>query len=260
MHACVHCKIRRSFNYDSLSLYFGFSMLTIENEENLVGSLIQRDFGKEINHLKKMFELFIKSYNFICTHEDDLLSKEDYAKWSIFLLFIRNLRILRSAHHSMLNGYYEVSIAIQRIAFENHLLMYFFMHRPEEAKEWWLGKKYGLRRLKKEARKTLSYDEVYGELSQFVHANVETTRFFWKPKDEETTIWTTDFVPIDFHRALIGLSTFGMATLSIIIPTIFGTNFQEEPLLKEIQELNTLSKQTLKDAFEKLKKHSKRTM
>ena len=229
-------------------------MLTIENEENLVSSLIQRDFGKEINHLNEIFELFIKSYNFICTHEDDLLSKEDYAKWSIFLLFIRNFRVLRSAYHSMLKGYYEASIAIQRIAFENHLLMYFFMHRPEEAKEWWFGKRYGLRRLKKEARKRLSYDEVYGELSQFVHANIETTRFFWKPKDEETTIWTTDYVPEDFHRALVGLTIFGMATLLIIIPTIFGTKFKEEPLLKDILELNALSKQFLEDSLKKLKK------
>jgi len=229
-------------------------MLTIENEENLVSSLIQKDFGTEINHLEKMFELFMKSYDFICTHEDDLLSKEDYAKWSIFLLFIRNLRCLRSAYHSMLKGYYEVSIAIQRIAFENHLLMYFFMHRPEEAKEWWFGKRYGLRRLKKEARKSVSYDKLYGELSQFVHANIETTRFFWKPKDEETTIWTTDYVPEDFLRALIGLTIFGNATLLMIIPTIFGNKFKDEPLLKDILELNALCEQILEDSLNKLRK------
>lgn len=232
----------------------GFRLLTIDNEESLVESLIRRDFENEVNYLEKMFELFMKSYNFICTHEDDLLSKEDYAKWSTFLLFIRNLRILRSAYNSMLKGYYEVSIAVQRMAFENHLLMYFLMHRPEEAKEWWAGKRYGLKRLKREARKRLSYDEIYGELSQFIHANIETTRYFWKPKDEETTIWTTDYVPEDFYRALVGLSTFGMATLLIIIPTIFDAKFAEEPLLKDIQELDTLTKQILKDALEKMKK------
>ena len=228
-------------------------MLAIENEENLVESLIRRDFGGEIRHLENMFELFMKSYNFICAHEDELLAQHDYANWSVFLLFIKNLRILRSAYNSMLKGYYEVSIAIQRMAFENHLLMYFFMHRPKEAEEWWSGKRYGLKRLKREARKRLSYDEVYGELSQFVHANFETTRFFWKPKGKETTIWTTDYVPEDFCRALLGLSTFGIATLMIIVPTIFGHKFREEPLLRDIEELNASSKQILREAFEKLK-------
>lgn len=227
-------------------------MLTIENEENLVGSLIRKDFEREVDHIEKMFELFMKSYSFICKHEDDLLSKEDYAKWSIFFLFIRNLRILRSAYHSMLNGYYEVSVAIQRMAFENHLLMYFFMLKPEEAKEWWSGKKYGVRRLKREARKSLSYDEVYGSLSDFVHANLEATRFFWKPKGEETTIWTTDYVPKDFYRALHGLLLFGVATLLIIIPTIFAGKFKDEPILKDIREFNAINKQILKEALEKL--------
>jgi len=230
-------------------------MLTIESEENLVDALIRKDFGNEVDHMEKMFELFLESYNFICTHEEELLTQEDYAKWSVFFLFIRNLRILRRAFHSILKGYYEVSIAIQRMAFENHLLMYFFMHRPEEAKEWWSGKRYGLRKIRRETRKRLSYDEVYGELSQFVHASIETTKYFWKPKDKETTIWTTEYVPIDFYRALVGLSTFGMATLLIIIPTIFGNKFAEVPLLREIRELNASIKQILKDALAKLKKN-----
>lgn len=235
----------------------GFRLLTIENEEKLVESLIRKDFRREIDHIGKMFELFMRSYTFICTHEDDLLSKEDYAKWSIFFLFIRNLRILRGAYHSMLNGYYEVSLAIQRIAFENHLLMYFFMHKPEEAKHWWSGKRYGLRKLKREARKSLSYDEVYGSLSEFVHANLEATRFFWKPKGEETAIWTTDCVPKDFYRVLHGLLLFGVATLLIIIPTIFAGKFKDEPLLKDIREFNSLNKQILKEAWGKLDKSSR---
>lgn len=234
-----------------------FSLLTIENEENLVKSLIQKNFKKEVDHVEKMFGLFIESYNFICAHEDDLLSKEDYAKWSIFLLFIRNLRILRSAHHSMMKGYSEVSIAIQRMAFENHLLMYFFLHKPEEAKEWWSGKKFGVRRLKKEARKSVSYDEVYSGLSEFVHANFGSTRFFWKPRGKETTIWTTDYVPESFYWALFGLSLFGVATLLIIIPAIFKNKFKDESLLRDIHKFNSLNKQILIDGLKKLGNHQR---
>jgi len=230
----------------------GLKLLTIENEENLVESLIRKDFGREVDHIEKMFELFMKSYNFICKHEDDLLSKEDYAKWSIFFLFIRNLRILRSAYHSMLNGYYEVSVAVQRMAFENHLLMFFFMHKPEEAKEWWSGKRYGVRKLKREVRKSVSYDEIYGSLSEFVHANLKATRFFWKPKGEETTIWTTDYVPEHFVSALLSLLLFGASTLLIIIPTIFAGKFKDESILKDIREFNAIKEQILKEALEKL--------
>ena len=230
-------------------------MSTIENEESLVESLIQKNFGVEEDHVKNMFKLFMESYRFICTHEDDLLSKEDYAKWSIFFLFIRNFRILRSAYHSMLKGYYEVSLAIQRMAFENHLLMYFFMRRPEEAEKWWSGHRFGLRKLKREARKNLSYDEVYGNLSELVHANLKATRFFWKPKGEETTIWTTDYIPEDFYWALQGLLLFGVATLLIIIPTIFTDKFKDETLLKNIHEFNSLNKIILKNTLEEIKKN-----
>jgi len=229
-------------------------MLTIEDKERFVHSSIRLEFTKETDHIEEMFELFTKCYKFVHEHEDDVLpDAEDYAKWSTFLLFIRNFRVLRVAHHSMLKGYNEVSIAVQRLAFENHLLMFFFMFRPEEAKEWWSGKRIGLRRLKREARKRLSYDEVYAELSKLVHANIETTRFFWKPHGEGMVTWTTDVIPADFYWALQGLLTLGIATLLGIIPTIFGEEFQEEPLVKEIKEFNVSSKRILKDISEKLR-------
>lgn len=228
-------------------------MLTIENEEELVETLIRKDFEKEILHTEKMFELFMKSYSFICTHEQELLTKEDYAKWSVFVLFIRNFRILRSAYHSMFKGYYEVSIAVQRMAFENHLLMFYFMHREDEARKWWFGKRFKPRFLKKEVQERLSYKEVYGSLSEFVHANFKTTRFFWKPKGKETTIWTTDYVQEDFFRALHGILTFGVATLLITIPTIFNGKFKEEPLLKNIMDFADLNKLVLKDAWKRVR-------
>jgi len=44
----------------------GAELSTTENEENLVESLIRKDFRKEVDHMEKMFELFMKSYNSIC--------------------------------------------------------------------------------------------------------------------------------------------------------------------------------------------------
>jgi len=105
-------------------------LLSIGNEEDLVEALIRKDFEKEINHMEKMFDLFLRTYDFICRHEKDFFTREDYAKHSIFLLFVRNFRILRSAFHSMIKGYYEVSSATQRLAFENHMLNRSWLSSP----------------------------------------------------------------------------------------------------------------------------------
>jgi hypothetical protein len=138
------------------------------------------------------------------------------------------------------------------MAFENHLLMYFFMNKPDEAREWWFGKRYGVRKLKREARKTVSYDEVYGRLSKFIHANFEATMFFWKPKGKGMTIWTTDYVPRHFYQALVSLLLFGTATLLVIIPTIFADKLKDAPIPKDIIEFNAINKQILKEASENL--------
>lgn len=231
-------------------------MSTIETREKFVDALIHMNFEKEIRHIEKMFELFMRSFKFISTHEKELLTKQDYAKWSILLLFIRNLRILRCAYHAMLKGYYDVSIGIQRMAFENHLLMFFFMHKEEEAKKWWFGKRFKPKFLKEEVKERLSYDAVYGKLSKFVHANFETTRFFWEPvgkQGKQTSVWITDYIPKDFYHALHGLLLFGVSSLLIIIPTIFRDKFKDEPLIKEIRDFNAIDKVILKEALEKVR-------
>lgn len=229
------------------------NLLSIENEEKLVEALIRKNFEKEINHMEKMFDLLLRTYDFICRNEEDFFSKEDYAKHSIFLLFVRNFRILRSAYYSMLKGYYEMSSAIQRMAFENHMLMNYFVYRPEEAKEWFSGKKIGLRRLKREYRKHHSLDKLYGRYSNLVHTNFETTRFFLKPKVKEVTIWTTDYVPTDFFLALVGLSAFGTVAILMILSTLFDEKHVKEPMLNEIRKFMANDKTILDEAFEKIK-------
>jgi len=228
-------------------------LLSIGNEEDLVEALIRKDFEKEISHMEKMFDLFLRTYDFICRHEEDFFTKEDYAKHSIFLLFVRNFRVLRSAFHSMMKGYYEVSSATQRLAFENHMLMNYFVHRPEEAEDWFSGKKIGLRRLKREYRKHYTLDKTYGRYSNFVHANFETTHFFLKPKVKEVTIWTTDYVPVDFFLALIGLSAFGIGTMITILQSLFDKRYAKEPLLREIGEFMARDKIIFEEAFKKVK-------
>jgi hypothetical protein len=220
---------------------------TLTKAENATESVIRKNFDKEIAHSERMFELFLKSYRFITAHQDMLLSKDDYLRWSTFLLFIRNLRILRSAFHSMLNGYYEISMAIQRMGFENHLMMYFFMRKPEEAKNWWSGRRFGLRRIKREARKTLSYDQVHANLSEFIHTNFSTTTFFCEFKGEGASVAVTDYSQKHFCLALQGLLVFGVATLLIIVPTMFYPDFKDDELVKEIETFDTSSKRIINE-------------
>lgn len=224
----------------------------IKDGESAVDALTQKDFEEEIQHTEKMFDLFYRTFKFIVKHQDDILTEHDYVKWSILLLFVRNLRILRCAYRSMLNGYYDVSIAMQRMAFENHLLMYFFLLREKEAKKWWLGKRFSPRFLKKEVRDSLPYDEVYGILSESVHANFKMISFFSKEKGKDLEIWITKYDSTHFYRTLHGFLLFGVATLMIMIPTAFKEKFREEPLVKDIQEFVSLTKHLLKDTSKRV--------
>lgn len=131
------------------------------------------------------------------------------------------------------------------------------MNNPEEAEEWWSGKRFGLRKLKREARKRLSYDAIYGNLSEFVHANFGTIRFFWKPESDTTAIWITDYVPEYLYMALHGLLIFGLATLLVIVPTIFS-EFPEEPLLKEIRDYDDKTKIVLEETLKKAESEEER--
>lgn len=224
----------------------------IDLGEDTVRILIRRDFQKEIKHAEKMFGFFLKIYRFLSRHSGDILTEHDYVKWSTLLLFMRNFRILRCAYRSMLNGYYDVSFAELRMAFENHLLMFFLSLREEEAKKWWYGKRFTPRFLKREVREKLSYDEVYKSLSNFIHTDFKITRFFIKERGKALEVWVTEYDSKHFYGALQGLFSFGLATLMLIIK-VFRDSLKEETFENDIKDFNSLTKRILKDARKKAK-------
>ena len=222
----------------------------IRDGENAVDALTREDFEEEIQHIEKMFGLFFRIFKFFAKNSGEILTEHDYTKWSIVLLFLRNLRVLRCVHRSMLNGYYDVSVAMLRMAFENHLLMYFFLNREDEARKWWSGKRFTPKFLKKEVRESLSYDKVYRSLSELIHTNFKVTRFFSEPRGEDLAVWITNYDSARFYQTLHGLLTFGAATL-MVTPMAFRDEFKIKHLVKEISEFVSLNKLILKSAQKK---------
>lgn len=153
----------------------------------------------------------------------------------------------------MLNGYYDVSVAMLRMAFENHLLMFFFLDREEEARKWWSGKRFTPKFLKEEVRKSLSYDKIYGDLSELIHTDFKVTRFFSEPKGKGMAVWITNYDPAHFCATLHCLLTFGVATL-MITSKAFREEFKKKHLVREISEFVSLNKLILKSAKKKNRK------
>jgi len=226
----------------------------IEKGENKVAVLTQKDFQREIKHVGKMFDYFFKIFKFLTEHSGDFFTEHDYMKWSIMLLFLRNFRIFRCAYRAMLNGYYEVAIAMLRMAFENHLLMFFLLTREKEAENWWHGKKFAPRFLKSEVRKDWSYDTVYRNLSVLIHANFEVTKFFSNPKDRDLAVWITNYNPKRFVESLHPLLYFGVGTLMIMPMAFKDKLIFAYALTKEVQKLSSSTKRLLRNARKKYEK------
>lgn len=91
---------------------------------------------------------------------------------------------MRCAFKSSLEGYYDISYALLRIAYENHLLMTYLTKNEEEAKRWFRGKIFA----PKFIRQKVSYadDSLYKEMSEFIHSSFKSTLAFTEVEKSKT--------------------------------------------------------------------------
>ena len=202
----------------------------LEEAELIVSALTRRDFKKEIGHFDEMFELFLETFHFLSKNAP--LNEEEYIEWSGFLLFIRIFRVIRSAYKCMMYGYYDVAMALLRMAFENHLLMFYLSDRKDEAKQWFQGKRFTPRFLKKEVKKP-RYDEPYSMWSDFVHTDFKTIHWFLKEQGKGSIVSVAEQDPLQFCIVTHGLLAVGKATLALIVYP-FKQVFDRQPLKKRL--------------------------
>ena len=158
------------------------NLSTLRKEELKTTRKSKEEFKKELSFVEHLLNVFLKTFKVlhVKVHEGrEFTDSED----ACFRISYRIFRIVRWAFNSSLEGYYDVSMALVRIAFENYLLLVYLSESDEEeAKLWFKGKKFAPTFL----RNHVDYrDSIYRDLSEYVHSSFRSTFAFTKTEKEE---------------------------------------------------------------------------
>jgi len=181
----------------------------------------ERDFHKELTFLRKTSELFLKTFQVL---NDENVQGFTYSKDSTYRISYRIFRILRCVLDSSLKGYYDASMALLRISYENHLLVNYLSKHEEEARLWFEGKKFRPRFL----RKNVSYasDSLYQEMCEFVHSSFKSTFAFTEIEKDRTKATLGEYNKERFKNVLF-LMLMTMATTMIWLSLTFAQELMQ---------------------------------
>jgi hypothetical protein len=200
------------------------------------------EFRKELRFLTDTSELFLKTF--------EVLSKKDVQRFThsqdaSYRISYRIFRLLRCAIGCSLEGYYDVSLALLRIAYENHLLMNYLSKNEEEARLWFEGKRFAPSHL----RQNVSYasNSLYQEMSEYIHSSFKSTISFTISESGRTKATLGEYSRKQFHSVL-NLKLMSMATTIIWLSLTFA---QE---LKEHKEWHSMFSQTVPEMWKYMKK------
>ncbi|TET19501.1 hypothetical protein E3J74_06380 [Candidatus Bathyarchaeota archaeon] len=187
-------------SYRNLSLLRKDELRTMRKSE--------RDFQKELTFFRETSEVFLKTFQVL---SDENVHGFTYSKDSTYRISYRIFRILRCAFDSSLKGYYDVSMALLRISYENHLLMNYLSKHEEEAKLWFEGKKFRPSFL----RKNVSYasDSLYEDMCEFVHSSFKSTFAFTEIEKDKTKATLGEYNKERFKAVLFLMLTTMAATI-----------------------------------------------
>ena len=152
-------------SYENLSLLRTDELRTVRRSK--------REFKKELSFVKEASDLFLETFGVLSNQNVQAFSN---SKDACYRISYRIFRVARCAFKSSLEGYYDVSFALLRIAYENHLLMTYLTKNEKEAELWFRGKKFK----PKFIREKVSYadDSLYKEMSEFIHSSFRSTLAF----------------------------------------------------------------------------------
>jgi len=161
-----------------MATFEGMSLLRSEESETAMKS--KEDFAEKLDFVESLSELFLQTTKAMDSKVQDLSTSKDAAYRIAFKIF----RTLRCSLKAALEGYYDVSMALLRIAYENHLLMKYLSENEEEAKLWFEGKRFSPSFL----RKNVSYssNSLYQEMSEFIHCSFKGSLSFTMIEEEQT--------------------------------------------------------------------------
>ena len=202
----------------------------------------KKEFKKELNFLKDTSELFLKTFEVLSNENVQEFTDDKDASYRISY---RVFRLLHCAINCSLEGYYDVSMALQRIAYENHLLMNYLSKNESEAKLWFRGKRFAPTFL----RKNVSYanDSLYQEMSEFIHSSFKSTLAFTELEMGRTKATLGEYSKEQFKSVLF-LLLMNMTTTVILLSLTFA-----QELMKN-KEWHSMFSQTVPRMWKYLKR------
>lgn len=201
--------------YEYLSLLRKDELRTIRKSK--------REFKKELALLKENLDFFLKSF--------EVLSKEKVQDFSFsqdasYRISYKIFRLMRCAFNSSLEGYYDVAMALLRIAYENHLLMNYLSKNEREAKLWFEGKIYKPTFL----RKNVSYssDSLYRDMCEFIHSSFKSTFAFTETENGKAKATLGEYNKTHF------MNVFMLMQMTLISTMIWlSLTFAQELMINE---------------------------
>lgn len=230
----------------------------IATEESNIKRETCQELGDITNHTEDGFDLLWCMLGLIAKMD---AVGNSHARYAVYVLSYRLLRILRSAYWCMESGYYDVGNALLRVAFETHLLLFYLSEKENEAKEWFEGKEsekfrpYNLRR-----NVSVSYDSVYRSTSEFVHPKIRSCIGWFFGEGESAEFWSTKF---DRRRAFeVGVAIINILGATflcdlMVFPSAFvaekNDKLEIERVIKRISSWYHRKKELSQSAVDKLK-------
>ena len=220
-------------SYENLSLLRKHEFRTIRKSK--------REFKKELSFVRETSELFLRTFEVL---SNENVQEFTYSKDATYRISYRIFRILRCAFNSSLEGYYDISMALLRIAYENHLLMNYLSKNEKEAKLWFEGKTFKPTFL----RENVSYasDSLYKEMCEFVHSSFKSTFAFTITENGGTKATLGEYSKEQFKNVLF-LMLMTMATTIIWLSLTFA-----QELMKN-EEWHSMFKETVPKMWKHLK-------
>jgi hypothetical protein len=178
-----------------MATFEGMSLLRSEESETVEKS--KEDFAERLGFVEPVSELFLQTFKVMDSQVQDLSINKDAAYRISFKIF----RTLRCSLKAALEGYYDVSMALLRIAYENHLLMKYLSENEEEAKLWFKGKGFSPSFL----RKNVSYssNSLYQEMSEFIHCSFKSSLSFTVVEEKQTKATLGEYDKNQFDKSLL---------------------------------------------------------
>jgi len=217
------------------------SLLESDELETIVKS--KEDFAERLGFVESLYELFLQTFNVMDSKVQNLSNNKDAACRIAHRIF----RTLRCSLKAAQEGYYDASMALLRIAYENHLLMNYLSQHEKEADSWFDGKRFSAHFL----RKNVSYssNSLYQEMSEFIHCSFRSSLSFTVFEEEQTKATLGEYDKNQFDRSLLLI----LMTLETTMIWLSITLAQE---LMDNEQWHSMFRATVP----KIWKHLKKTM